>query len=113
MNASWIKIMIAAFFEVIWVVGLKHADSSLDWALTGFAILVSFYGMISAGKTLPAGTVYAVFTGLGTAGTVTSDIIFFHEPFHLSKVLLILLLLAGIIGLKTVTAEKIEERRKN
>ena len=49
--------------------------------------------MIMAGKRLPVGTVYAVFVGLGTAGTVFSEIVFFNEPFKLAKVLLILLLL--------------------
>lgn len=62
--------------------------------------------MIMAGKKLPVGTVYAVFVGLGTAGTVFSDIVFFGEPFKLAKLILIVVLLAGVMGLKLVTNDK-------
>lgn len=105
MNANWMKVVIAAVFEVFWVIGLKHADGILEWSGTVLAIIVSFYMMIMAGKKLPVGTVYAVFVGLGTAGTVFSDIVFFGEPFKVVKVLLIGVLLAGVIGLKVVTPD--------
>lgn len=62
--------------------------------------------MIMAGKKLPVGTVYAVFVGLGTAGTTFADIAFFGEPFQFIKILLIAILLAGVIGLKLVTKDK-------
>ena len=109
MNANWVKVIIAAFFEVFWVIGLKHADDFWTWSGTVIAIIVSFYLMIMAGKELPVGTVYAVFVGLGTAGTVFSDIVFFEEPFKAAKVILILVLLAGVIGLKLVTKDTVEE----
>ncbi|MGN7409221.1 DMT family transporter [Sporosarcina sp. SAFN-010] len=105
MNANWIKVVIAAVFEVFWVVGLKHADGVLEWTGTVIAIVISFYMMIMAGKKLPVGTVYAVFVGLGTAGTVFSDIVFFGEPFKIVKMILIMVLLAGVIGLKVVTPD--------
>ena len=109
MNTNWIKVFIAAFFEVFWVIGLKHADDFWTWTGTVIAIIISFYLMIMAGRKLPVGTVYAVFVGLGTAGTVFSEIIFFGEPFKVAKVLLILLLLAGVIGLKLVTKDNDQE----
>lgn len=109
MNKEWAKVFIAAFFEVFWVIGLKHANDFWTWAGTAVAIFVSFYLMIMAGRKLPVGTVYAVFVGLGTAGTVFSEIVFFGEPFKLEKVLLILVLLAGVIGLKLVTPDKVQE----
>ena len=59
--------------------------------------------MISASKQLPVGTVYAVFVGIGAAGTVIADMLFFGEPFTIMKVVLLLLLLVGIIGLKLST----------
>ena len=65
--------------------------------------------MIMAGRKLPVGTVYAVFVGLGTAGTVFSEILFFGEPFKVGKVLLILFLLAGVIGWKLVTDDKVQK----
>ena len=109
MNNDWIKVFVAAFFEVFWVIGLKHADDFWTWAGTAIAIIISFYLMIMAGRKLPVGTVYAVFVGLGTAGTVFSEILFFEEPFKIEKLFLILLLLAGVIGLKLVTTDNVQE----
>ncbi|MGN7402895.1 DMT family transporter [Cytobacillus praedii] len=109
MNTNWIKVIIAAFFEVFWVIGLKHADDFWTWAGTVISIIISFYVMIIAGRKLPVGTVYAVFVGLGTAGTVIAEILFFGEPFKMSKILMILLLLVGVIGLKLVTKDKVKE----
>lgn len=105
MNANWAKVFIAALFEVCWVVGLKHADDYVTWTGTVIAIAISFYLMIMAGRKLPVGTVYAVFVGLGTAGTVLSETLFFDEPLKIEKVLLIVVLLIGVIGLKVVTVE--------
>ena len=109
MNTNWIKVFVAAFFEVFWVIGLKHADTFWAWTGTVISILISFYVLIMAGRKLPVGTVYAVFVGLGTAGTVFSEILFFGEPFKMEKALLILLLLAGVIGLKLVTKDNVQE----
>ncbi len=95
---DWMKVFIAAIFEVFWVIGLKHSNNIWMWAGTVICIIISFYVMIMAGRKLPVGTVYAVFVGLGTAGTVFSEILFFAEPFKVAKVLLILLLLAGVVG---------------
>lgn len=109
MNTDWIKVIIAAFFEVFWVIGLKHASEFWTWTGTIIAIFISFYLMIMAGRKLPVGTVYAVFVGLGTAGTAFSEILLFGEPFKVEKIILILLLLAGVIGLKLVTKDKIQK----
>ncbi|WP_442596198.1 DMT family transporter [Neobacillus sp. D3-1R] len=109
MNKEWLKVFVAAFFEVFWVMGLKHADDIWTWLGTAISIAISFYGLVAAGKNLPVGTVYAVFVGLGTAGTVTAEILFFGEPFKWVKLLLILLLLIGVMGLKLVTSENSEE----
>ena len=109
MNTSWIKVVIATVFEVFWVIGLKHADNFETWTGTVISIVVSFYLMIMAGRKLPVGTVYAVFVGLGTAGTAFSDIVFFGEPFNITKIILILVLVAGVIGLKLVTKDNVKE----
>ncbi|KQL52754.1 multidrug resistance protein SMR [Heyndrickxia shackletonii] len=109
MNKNWVKVLVAAFFEVFWVIGLKHAYDFWTWSGTVISIIISFYAMIMAGRKLPVGTVYAVFVGLGTAGTVFSDIVFFGEPFKPAKIILILVLLAGVIGLKLVTSDKVEK----
>lgn len=105
MNTGWIRVLIAAFFEVLWVIGLTHAYDIWTWLGTVISIVLSFYLLIEAGRTLPVGTVYAVFVGLGTTGTVISEILFFDEPFQVGKLLLIMILLAGVIGLKIVTQD--------
>ena len=109
MNLQWGKVLIAALFEVAWVVGLKHADSLGEWLITVVAIAVSFTLLIDAGNKLPVGTVYAVFVGLGTAGTVLSEIVFFNEPISTAKLILVGILLLGVIGLKLVTADAAPE----
>jgi len=108
MNKEWMKVIIAACFEVCWVIGLKHADDTWTWLGTIIAIAISFYLMIMAGKTLPVGTVYAVFVGLGTAGTVVADVVFFGETISFAKIGLIVMLLVGVVGLKLVTKNEEE-----
>lgn len=112
MGKNWLLVVVAGVFEVVWVAGLKHADSFMTWALTVIALVVSFAVLIYSGKKLPTSTVYAVFVGLGTAGTVISEMVLFDEPFSWAKVGLIALLLVGIIGLKLVTPENEDHPRK-
>lgn len=102
MNKGWIKVLLAAFFEVLWVIGLNLPVSFA--AITGTIVcyLISFYFLIGASDHLPVGTTYAVFVGLGAAGAVLAEYFLFQEEVGLGKVLLIILLLIGIIGLKWV-----------
>jgi paired small multidrug resistance pump len=109
MNKNWIFIVVAAFFEVGWVIGLKHADNVLEWGGTLIAIIISFYLMIMAGRDLAVGTVYSVFVGLGTAGNVVADIILFNAPVMYAKLALIGLLLSGIVNLKVLSNQKKKE----
>lgn len=102
---QWLKVFLAGLVEVIWVTGLNKADSFFAWLVVAIFIILSFYLVIAACNTLPVGTVYAVFVGMGTIGTVLVDILFFHEPFSLIKIILIALLIIGIIGLKLTTNE--------
>lgn len=103
---NWIKIIIATFFEVGWVIGLTHASSWWEWLFTMIAIFVSFYLLVDASKVLPVGTTYAVFVGLGTTWVTLFDFLFFGEPFNVMKIMLIVILLAGVISLKLVTTNK-------
>ncbi|MFK4567637.1 DMT family transporter [Enterococcus sp. UD-01] len=103
---NWIQLIIGAFFEVLWVIGIKHSSSWWEYLLTGIVIFISFYALIHAGKTLPVGTAYAVFVGLGTAGTIITGILFFGEELKISKLVLIVVLLIGVMGLKLVTSDK-------
>lgn len=105
MKRYWNLIWVAGLLEIGWVIGLKHSHDVWSWAGTGFALIMSMYLLILATKKLPVGTAYAVFTGIGTAGTVIAEMVLFGEPFRIIKLLLILLLLSGVIGLKIVTVE--------
>lgn len=102
---KWGNVLIAAVFEVGWVMGLKYAGSILEWSATIVCIVVSFYLLLKATTVLPVGTLYAVFTGLGTAGTVIVGMVM-GEPVQLVKLLLIMVLLIGVLGLKLTTGEK-------
>lgn len=106
MNKTWLSVVIAALFEVAWGIGLKHASGWLEWGGTLVAIFVSFILMIMASRTLPVGTVYSVFVGLGTAGTVLAEILLFGAEVQGSKFMLIGLLLLGVVGLKIQNKEK-------
>lgn len=106
MSKQWIQVGIAALFEVMWVIGLKHSDDFWSWSGTAIAIFISFNLLIRAGRELPVGTVYAVFVGLGTAGTVLSEMLLFGEPIKIAKLILIAVLLIGVAGLKLVTPDK-------
>lgn len=106
MNRNWAIVLLAGVFEVGWVIGLKHANNLSAWIATGIAILISMYLLLLSTRKLPVGTAYAVFTGIGTAGTVLLEMLVFHEPFRMMKVVLIIVLLIGVIGLKLVTKDQ-------
>lgn len=108
MNKEWWFLLIAGAFEVVWVAGLKYSTTWWQWTATAVIILISFKVLLRAAEKLPVGTMYAVFTGVGTAGTVITEIFLFNEPVHPLKILFIALLTAGIIGLKFITSEEKE-----
>lgn len=103
MARVWLKLFVAAILEVGWVVGLAHAYSFWTWTATVALIIISNYLMIAVAQILPAGTVYAIFVGLGAGGTVLAETLFFGEPLEPMKIILIVVLLFGVIGLKSTT----------
>lgn len=103
---AWLYVLFAAIVEVFWVIGLKYSDSLLEWGGTILAIIFSFYFIIKACETLPAGTVYAVFTGSGAAVIALLDFTMFGSDFAVSKVFLIGLIIFGVIGIKMTTENK-------
>ena len=100
MNKYWLMIVGASFFEVGWVIGLKHSQTIGQYALTLVGIILSFYYLIKATQHLSVGTAYAVFVGLGTLGTVLMDTVLFDAPVTGLKLMFIGLLMLGVIGLK-------------
>lgn len=107
---QWLLLFIAGLFEVVWVTGLKYSATWWAWTGTIIMLILSFDLLLRCSKKLPVGTVYAVFTGIGTAGTVATEMILFGEPLVWSKLALILLLVAGVLGLKVVTPHPKKER---
>lgn len=104
---SWIYLIIAGIFEVVWAISLKysHGFTRLYPSLvTIIGMIISFYLLALATKTLPIGSAYAIWTGIGALGTVIFGIIFFNEPCNALRIIFIILLLVGIIGLKVTSA---------
>ncbi|MEG0384481.1 DMT family transporter [Solibacillus cecembensis] len=110
MTKYWLLVLLAGLIEIIWAMGLKYASTLWMWGGVVVLIVLSFYILIIANDKLPVATVYAVFTGIGTAGTVIVETVLFNEPFSLAKIGFISLLLVGVIGLKLVSDEPKETR---
>ncbi|MGJ9458003.1 DMT family transporter [Oceanobacillus sp. CF4.6] len=100
---AWLYVIFAAIVEVFWVIGLKYSDSLIEWICTIIVIILSFYFVIKACEKLPAGTVYAVFTGSGAAAIVLLDFLLFGAEFSMAKVFFIGLIIVGVIGIKMTT----------
>ncbi|MES2371250.1 MAG: multidrug efflux SMR transporter [Bacteroidota bacterium] len=107
---NWIILIIAGLFEVGFTTCLGKAkttsgNTSLLWIVGFFISLsISMYLLYKATQTLPMGTAYAVWTGIGAVGTVIIGIIFFKEPADFWRLFFIVTLIASIVGLKMVTA---------
>ena len=103
---SWTILFLAGIFEIFWAVGLKYSDGFTKLIPTIFTIVtmfISFYLLSLALKALPIGTAYAVWVGIGTVGTVIAGIMLFGESMTLIRVISILFILIGIVGLKFTT----------
>lgn len=103
---AWLYLVIAGLFEVAWAIGLKYTDGfSRVWpsALTILAMIISFGFLAQALKTIPVGTGYAVWTGIGAVGTAILGIILFSESASWTRLGSISLILAGIIALKATS----------
>ena len=100
---AWVYLFFAGLFEVCWAIGLKYTDGfSRLWpsVWTVVAMILSFWLLASALRTLPVGTAYAVWTGIGAVGTAILGIALFGESREVLRLLSILLIVAGIAGLK-------------
>jgi quaternary ammonium compound-resistance protein SugE len=105
---AWLILLIAGLFEVAWAVGLKYTDGfSRLWPslFTLWAMLASLWLLGIALKSLPLGTAYAVWVGIGAVGTVIMGIVLLDEPANPLRLISIGLILAGIIGLKLATQQ--------
>lgn len=103
---QWTYLFIAGLFEICWAIGLKFSHGFtqiIPSTITIICMIASFYFLALALKSLPIGTAYAIWTGIGTMGTVILGIILFKEPATAMRLVCIGLILSGITGLKLLT----------
>ena len=103
---SWLLLVLAGLLEVAWAVGLKYSQGftkPLPTVLTLIALIGSLWLLALAMKTLPLGTSYAVWTGIGSVGTVILGIFLFGDSANAMRLLCVGLILAGVFGLKVTS----------
>jgi quaternary ammonium compound-resistance protein SugE len=103
---AWVILVIAGLFETGWAIGLKYtAGFTKFWpsVLTIIAIVISMFMLSIAAKTLPIGTAYAVWVGIGAAGAVVLGIVLLGEPINFGRIFFLIMLLVAIAGLKLTT----------
>jgi quaternary ammonium compound-resistance protein SugE len=104
--AAWLVLLVAGLCEVVWAIGLKYTESFTRivpsaWTLAAMAASVALLAWSL--KTLPVGTAYAVWTGIGAVGTALLGMVLFDESREVARLVCIGLIVAGILGLKLVT----------
>jgi len=100
---AWIWLIVAGALEIVWAIGLKYTEGftrPMPSAITLAAMAASVYFLALAVRTIPIGTGYAVWTGIGAVGVAILGMVLFNEPRTLLRIGCILLIVAGIVGLK-------------
>ena len=100
---QWLFLVIAGVFEMGWAIGLKYSQGFTKIVPSAFTIsgmIASFYFLSLALKSIPLGTAYAIWTGIGTVGTVILGVVLFEEPIDAMRVVCIGFIIIGIAGLK-------------
>ena len=103
---AWILLTLAGLFEIGWAIGLKYTEGftrPMPTILTATAMVISVVLLGLAVRSLPVGTAYAVWTGIGTVGTVILGIVLFAEPASALRLGCIAMIIAGIVGLKVAS----------
>lgn len=105
---EWFYLIIAGVLEICWAMGLKYSQEvtkTLPNIITIVAMVASIYFLSLSLKSLPIGTAYAIWTGIGTIGTVLLGVILFKESINIIRIVCIVLIVSGIIGLKLISSE--------
>ncbi len=103
---SWVYLFIAGLLEIVWAIGLKYTEGFtklVPSAITILAMAASIWFLALALRTIPIGTGYAIWTGIGATGTAILGIVLFAEPATAARLLCIGVIVAGIVGLKVVS----------
>ncbi|SNX60967.1 quaternary ammonium compound-resistance protein SugE [Nitrosomonas ureae] len=105
---AWAILIAAGLFEVGWAIGLKYTEGFTQlWPTIGtiLAIIISLWLLGIAMQSLPVGTAYSIWVGVGVVGTVTLGIVLFGEPVNVARLISVALIITGIIGLKLTTPD--------
>ncbi|MFS8562962.1 MAG: quaternary ammonium compound efflux SMR transporter SugE [Rhabdochlamydiaceae bacterium] len=108
MSLAWIFLLLAGFFEICFTIALKYShgfSKLIPSIITVIFIVLSFFAVSQSMKTIPIGTAYAVWAGIGAAGTVVTGILLFGDSYHIIRLISIFLIIIGIIGLKLAHCE--------
>ena len=100
---AWIVLLLSAGFEAVWATALGYSDgfrNPIPTVVFAVTVVISMLGLGWAAKTIPIGTAYAVWTGIGAVGTAIAGILFFHESASAARLVCITLIIAGVAGLK-------------
>ncbi len=103
MSLAWIFLLLAGFFEICFTVTLKYSQGFTKLVpsiITVIFIVLSFFSVSQAMKAIPIGTAYAVWAGIGAAGTIITGIVFFGESYQIVRLISLMLIIIGIVGLK-------------
>lgn len=103
LSSGWLFLIIAGILEISWAIGLKYSEGLTKLKPTLFtiiAMILSFVFLAKAVEKMPVGTAYAIWTGIGAVGTAILGMVLFKEPATAIRMVCILLIVAGIVGLK-------------
>ena len=104
---AWVLLFLAGVLEIVWAIGLKHTEGfSKLWpsVITIVAMIASFWLLARAIETIPIGTGYAMWTGIGAAGTAILGMVWYGEPATAARLACLLAIVLGIVGLKLTSA---------
>jgi len=106
-STAWWILLVAGLLEIVWAITMKASEGFTKWHLTAITIVVAWASFLLLGlslKSLPDGTAYAAWTGIGAVGTAILGILIFHEPVTFTRLGFIALIVGGIVGLKVTSS---------
>lgn len=104
-NAAWFLLVVAGLLDVAWAATMKlnAGFTRIGWSMASLLLLAALVAALGQSvKVLPVGTAYAVWTGIGAVGTVAMGVVLFQEPLGLGRVVCLTMVVAGVVGLRTV-----------
>ena len=111
-SRGWTYVVLTCIFELLWIYGFNAAESWPHFILIALIIVADFYFLEKACETIQTGTVYAIFSAVGTVCTALMDTLIFNVEFTIAKGFFIALLIAGVISLKLAENEETQSEKE-